>query len=236
MLSDDLLELQRLDTALDQLSHRLATLPERAAADAAAAELRRNQARLARLDVRLGELSSAVEQAEHDGAELIKHRARLEAQLKTVIAPREAEALMHELDTLAAQRDTLDDSELALLEEQSQVLDDTAAARDATPALEAARSTRRRRPSPPSPSRPTGRRRACGRSRADIAARVEPTVLADYERRRDHFHGVAISKVEGRRCGGCRMDLSTSEYEQLVATTPPGSVGDCPQCGRMLVP
>ena len=70
----------------------------------------------------------------------------------------------------------------------------------------------------------------------DITARVEPTVLADYERRREHFHGVAISKVEGRRCGGCRMDLSTSEYEQLVAATPPGSVGDCPLCGRMLVP
>ena len=129
MLSDDLLELQRLDTALDQLGHRLATLPERAAADDAAAELRRNQARLARLDVRLGELSAAVERAEHDGAELTKHRGRLEAQLKTVIAPREAEALMHELDTLAAQRDTLDDTELALLEEQSQVLDDTDAAR-----------------------------------------------------------------------------------------------------------
>jgi predicted nucleic acid-binding Zn-ribbon protein len=72
--------------------------------------------------------------------------------------------------------------------------------------------------------------------RADLLARVEPTVLADYASRRDHFHGVAISKVEGRRCGGCRLDLSTSEYEQLVASTPPGSVGDCPQCGRMLVP
>ena len=70
--------------ALDQLGHRLTTLPERAAADAADAELRRNQARLTRLDVRLGELSAAVERAEHDGAELMKHRARLEAQLKTV--------------------------------------------------------------------------------------------------------------------------------------------------------
>ena len=165
----------------------------------------------------------------------MKHRARLEAQLKTVIAPREAEALMHELDTLAAQRDTLDDTELALLEEQSQVLDDTAAAREATPALEAARDEAQAALS--AVTLESDRDAASMQAqRTDIAARVEPTVLADYERRRDHFHGVAISKVEGRRCGGCRMDLSTSEYEQLVAATPPGSVGDCPQCGRMLVP
>jgi uncharacterized protein len=235
VLSDDLLELQRLDTALDQLSHRLTTLPERAAADAAAAELRRNQARLARLDVRFGELSSAVEQAEHDGAALGTHRGRLEAQLKTVIAPREAEALMHELDTLAAQRDTLDDSELALLEEQSQVLDDTEAARGAMPALEAANEAAQAALAAVTleADREAANMRA---QRAELVARVEPMVLADYASRRDHFHGVAISKVEGRRCGGCRLDLSTSEYEQLVATTPPGSVGDCPQCGRMLVP
>ena len=171
VLSDDLLELQRLDTALDQLGHRLATLPERAAADDAAAELRRNQARLARLDVRLGELTAAVEQAEHDGAELMKHRERLEAQLKTVIAPREAEALMHELDTLAAQRDTLDDTELELLEEQSQVLDDTAAAREATPALEAARDEAQAALS--AVTLESDREAASMRAqRADIAARV----------------------------------------------------------------
>jgi uncharacterized protein len=235
VLSDDLLELQRLDTALDQLGHRMATLPERAAAEAAAVELRRNQARLARLDVRLGELSSAVEQAEQNGAAILKHRGRLEAQLKTVIAPREAEALMHELDTLAAQRDTLDDNELALLEEQSEVLDETDAARAATPALQAADDEARAALSTVTieGDRDAASMRA---QRAEVAAGVEPTVLADYERRREHFHGVAISKVEGRRCGGCRMDLSTSEYEQLVAATPPGSVGDCPQCGRMLVP
>ena len=166
----------------------------------------------------------------------MKHRGRLEAQLKTVIAPREAEALMHELDTLAAQRDTLDDTELELLEEQSQVLDDTAAARAATPALEA---HARRGAGGPLRRHPRGRPRGgehAGAARRHRRPRRNRRVLADYERRRDHFHGVAISKVEGRRCGGCRLDLSTSEYEQLVAATPPGSVGDCPQCGRMLVP
>ena len=43
-------------------------------------------------------------------------------------------------------------------------------------------------------------------------------MLADYERLRDHFGGVAVARLEGRRCSGCHLDLSTSEFEQLVAT------------------
>ena len=44
VLTDDLLELQRIDTATDQLAHRRANLAERAAAEAAAAELARTTA------------------------------------------------------------------------------------------------------------------------------------------------------------------------------------------------
>ena len=108
------------------------------------------------------------------------------------------------------------------------MLDDTDAAREATPTLETARDEAQAALA--AVTLESDRDAASMQAqRTDITARVEPTVLADYDRRRDHFHGVAISKVEGRRCGGCRMDLSTSEYEQLVAATPPGSVGDCPR-------
>ncbi len=43
--------------------------------------------------------------------------------MKTVIAPREAEALMHEMSTLDEQTDALDTAELEALEEQSDVDD-----------------------------------------------------------------------------------------------------------------
>ena len=48
---------------------------------------------------RIAELESEVEADEQRGAELAAHLERLERQLKTVIAPREAEALMHEIAT-----------------------------------------------------------------------------------------------------------------------------------------
>ena len=43
--------------------------------------------------------------------------------MKTVIAPREAEALMHEIAGLDAQTDALDTTELEALEEQSEIDD-----------------------------------------------------------------------------------------------------------------
>ncbi len=235
MLSDDLLALQHIDTSLEQLAHRLASLPERQAAIAAQADMERNRKRLAALEVRQQEVGAAVDAAERDGADITKHTERLQGQLKTVIAPREAEALMHELDTLAAQRDALDDTELELLEEQSQLLDDVESVRAAAPALTAVLAAAEAALDlvAGEASREEG---ALREQRGGLVAGIEPAVLADYERRREHFRGVAIAKLDGRRCGGCRMDLSTGEYERLVASTAPGAVGDCPQCGRMLVP
>jgi predicted dithiol-disulfide oxidoreductase (DUF899 family) len=46
--------------------------------------------------------------------------------LKTVIAPREAEALMHEIAVLNERREALDDGELSALEEQAETEDDLA--------------------------------------------------------------------------------------------------------------
>ena len=138
MLSDDLLELQRIDSVSDQLAHRRANLAERAASEKASAELAATKRRIAELLARQRELGDAIEQAEETGAELTRTRERLQAQLRTVTSPREAEALMHELDTLASRRDELDDAELANLEEQSQVVDDLAEAHRADVELAAA--------------------------------------------------------------------------------------------------
>jgi predicted nucleic acid-binding Zn-ribbon protein len=71
--------------------------------------------------------------------------------------------------------------------------------------------------------------------RADLSAALDGARLADYERRRRHHGGVAVATLDGRRCRGCNLDLSTSELEQVKALAP-GELADCPQCGRLLVP
>ena len=173
-------------------------------------------------------------QAEETGAELTRTRERLQAQLRTVTSPREAEALTHELDTLASRRDELDDAELANLEEQSQVVDDLAAAHRAD--VELAASCRAATAELAAAEAAIDEQLAeLTTQRSEAVTHLDGGPLSDYEHRRARLGGVAVARLDGRRCGGCHLDLSTFELDAVKAT-PPGEYTDCPQCGRMLVP
>jgi predicted nucleic acid-binding Zn-ribbon protein len=165
---------------------------------------------------------------------LTKQRERLQAQLKTVIAPREAEALMHEIDAIGERRNALDDVELEHLEEDSALADQLAELDAARPQLESALEEA----SAALAAAEAGIDAEVAELRArreGLAAVLDDRVRADYESRRGHFGGVAVARLNGKTCSGCHLDLSTSDVEQ-VRRTPPDKVADCPQCGRMLVP
>ena len=106
-MSHPLLELQAADTMADQLQHRREHLAEREQVQAAKnALVRWNDARTV-VRNRIEELGATDRtDPSRQSTDLDKHRAKLAGQLKTVIAPREAEALQHEIATLdrAAQR------------------------------------------------------------------------------------------------------------------------------------
>ncbi len=234
MLSDDLLELQRLDTTADQLAHRRTRLPEREPAAAANAAVQQADRRRAGIRQRLDELDRHIEALEHEGRTLTAQRDRLQTQLKTVISPREAEALMSELDALHGRHGALDDRELEHLEEQSTLADelaaldadeparqaDAAAAREALAAAEAVIDAELAE---------------IAAARAEVVARLDAGLLAEYERLRQRLGGVAVATLDGKRCTGCNLDLSASELDQVRAT-PAGERTDCPECGRILIP
>jgi uncharacterized protein len=227
VLTDDLLELQRLDTTSDQLAYRRAHAPERESARAATAALTEHRRRRTAAVSREQELDLRIEALERDGEQLTAQRTRLEAQLKTVIAPREAEALMHELTTVAQRRDGLDDQELASLEEQSQLVDDIAGLDAGLPAVEAA-------------AREAGSALAAVEAEIDaelaaIAGSRSDLVARLYELLRSRFDGVAVARLDGTRCSGCHLDLAPTELAE-VRGVGPGEFADCPQCGRLLVP
>jgi predicted nucleic acid-binding Zn-ribbon protein len=234
VLTDDLLELQRLDTTADQLAHRRQHAPERTAATESAAALATHRTRHATAVERAEQLEMAVDALERDGEQLVAQRTKLEGQLKTVIAPREAEALMHELSTLAARRDALDDLELESLEEQSSLADEITAMDAATPALETA-SRDAAAALAAVEAEVDGELAGIAADRAALVARLDGATVERYERLRARLGGVAIARLDGSRCGGCHLDLSMTELEEVRAVGP-GGLADCPQCGRMLVP
>lgn len=233
MLIDDLLELQRIDTTTDQLQHRRANTPERASAAAADGALGTLRSRRAQIDARRVELESAVDALEHEGHDLTAHRTRLQAQLKTVIAPREAEALMHELDILSAKRDEMDDRELALLEEQGELEGESGSLSEREPALVAATEAAHRELSA-TEATIDGEIADLQGGRTGVVGRLDASLIGRYERLRARMGGVAVARLEGTHCSGCHLDLSTAEVNEVRATT--GDLADCPQCGRLIVP
>ena len=231
--ADRLLAIQRIDTEADQLVNRRERLPEREQLAATTKQLATWERDRTAMRTRLDELTAVIEKAESDAAEIGKHKNRLAAQMKTVIAPREAEALMHETATLDEQIDALDTTELEALEEQSDVDDRLTAHLSSEEALRDAVSVA-----------DGGLERATKEINGELAdlggqrdaARGELTdgVLARYDRVRASS-GVAVATLTGHRCEGCHLDLSAAEIDDVKdEAAASDGVGECPNCGRML--
>jgi predicted nucleic acid-binding Zn-ribbon protein len=228
-----LLALQHTDTQSDQLSVKRERLPEREQLAARSEQMTAWERRRSQIATRLGELDVSIEQAEERNTELSTHRERLEAQMKTIIAPREAEALMHEIETINGQRDELDDTELAALEEQSALDDERVTHLASEETLRAALG-----------HADEALARACADIDAELEQLAEQRVSAvgdlddgivqHYESVRSSS-GVAVAELKGHRCEGCHLDLSAAEVDTAKDESAESGYTDCPQCGRLLI-
>ena len=231
--ADRLLSLQVVDTEADQLTHRRERLSEREQLAEASTQLAAWERDRTSMRNRLDELTGVIEKAEAESSEVAVHKQRLEAQMKTVIAPREAEALMHEMTTLDGQIDLLDTAELEALEEQSDVDDRLTAhlgsegdLRDAVSAADQAleRAT----------SEIDAELERLAALRAAARADLTDGLPARYDRVRA-ASGVAVATLTGHRCEGCHIDLSAAEIDDVKEEAAGADgVADCPSCGRML--
>lgn len=228
-----LLALQELDTTLDQLQHQRPRLGEVDAHASVQAATTAIEQEIERLRGEAAAAEAAIAAAEASAAELATKRARLEQQLKTIIAPREAEALMNQIAGLDAQRSELDDVELEAMERQGAAegaialaevqlvdrrgeLDAATAARDRAWAAIDARIAEVR-----------GQRDA-------LAGEFAADELAFYEAARTRHKGIGFARIDGTHCSGCHLDISRGEIDAIRAL-PPGELGECPQCNRYLV-
>ena len=233
MNAEALLELQLADTAIDQLRYRIGHLPEVQAYVDAATALALWTKRATALGQQIVDLEGVIASTEKQSAVLSEKRDRLEKQLKTVISPREAEALMHEIETLTAQRTVLDDAELtamervaedeAELEAHTEGHDDLRAQADAALAVaDAARGAAEAEFA----DRVT--------TRDDLRAGLDEALLSRYDEMRAQFGGVGVAKLNGLRCEGCHLDMSRGEVDALKRNES-NEIPECPNCGRLLV-
>lgn len=232
---DDLLTVQELDTSLDQLRHRRATLPELAALAALHQERDEAAARRDEVASRLHELRSAQKEAE-DHASLLEDKAReVHGSMYdgSVVAHKELEALQEEHASLQHRQSEFEDRALELMEQAEPVESELAGHDEAL-------------------SRIDGR---IGEVEADLLVarteldvdidrlEAERTVAADglpddllsaYGPLREKLGGVAVARLNGARCEGCHLEIPSAELEQ-VRRAPEDAVVSCPECLRILV-
>ena len=233
---EQLLEVQALDTAADQLRHRRGHMPERA-------ELASVQSALQALDARAGEV-----QAQRD--ELSRNEKRLEDEIAmvrdkatqtdktlysgTVNVPRELTALQEEIEALARRQRQLEDQELELME-QAEPLDadlETFAAQRGALDEQAVGLL----------ARIAEEETVIDAELADVTARrsgsltgIPPELLDEYERLRGALGGIGIARLAGNRCEGCHLTLSAVDVDQ-IRHNPPDEIAHCTECNRILVP
>ncbi len=207
-----LLDLQALDTSLDQLAHKRRTLPE-------IAEMSRRDELVAtrRDDVALaesmvGDLQREVDKAESDIEQVRQRRARDEQRLASgaITVPKQLEELQHEVATLTRRQSDLEDAELEVMErlEQAQAtLDGLLTERDGHVAARAAAEVAR----DAAWAEIDAEIARVGQERAGVAAEVPADLLALYEKIRATEGGIGVGPIERGRCGACRLDLMNNE-------------------------
>lgn len=225
-IPERLLALQAIDTELDQLETRRRKLPEREELAAREREVTEWEQRRVAMRGRLDELERQIADEEETSGQATVHRARLEAQLKTVIAPREAEALMHEIEADTARIDELDIDELEALEEQARIDDDLTTHLGTEEALRQgqreAEATLQVALSEMEETEASLRRRG-----ADARSGLAETAISRYERLRGQL-GVAVAALHRRQCEGCHLDLSAAEVDEVKEQAVSTGLADCP--------
>ena len=227
-----LLDLQAIDTALAQLTHRRKTLPELAQIDAIAREQSALEDERVRAQVAVDDLDRDISRFEKDIDQVRTRKDRDQARLDAGGALREIEGLQHELATLNRRQSELEDAELELMEQREtaeQALNGVkkrlAEARERRAAAE------RRRDDAYAEIAKAQEFRSS--ARAPLAADLPADLLALYDKIRTET-GLGAALVQAGRCGGCRIELYGTDLAR-VRSAPADEVVRCEECRRIMV-
>nr|WP_246247437.1 C4-type zinc ribbon domain-containing protein [Cellulomonas septica] len=229
-----MLDVQELDTRLDQLAHKRRTLPE--------------LARLLELDAQLADLHTALVTSRTAAEDLRRELAKAEADVEQVRSraardqarldsgqgsAKDLQALTSELASLARRQGDLEEVELEVmerLEAHEGALAEVTKAYDALvaqkQAVEADRDAAFR-------TIDADAERVRG-ERATAAEGLDAGLVTLYERLRGQLGGLGAAPLRGRRCEGCRLELNPLDLD-AIRSKGEDQVVRCEECGRILV-
>lgn len=229
----DLLAVQTTDIAISQAKHRITHLQETIDRDAAKSALAEIDTQISRCDAEVASASAEITKIDRLSHEHDDKLVKLNKQLKTVIAPREAEALQHEIATVTVERSALDDRELELMGvveaaelNKSELAPLQVRAKSilasATMALSSAKQ------------KIDAEIALLTEQRSAQALVVPQYLMSTYEAKRKHRPDGAVCKLTGPTCGSCHLDISQGEINSMRAM-PVDEFPECPHCGSFIV-
>jgi uncharacterized protein len=230
-----LLELQSRDTTIDQLRHRLRTLPERARLEELTRERIAVLDGVAEVQAQRDTLARDQKRLEDEVAGVEEKATSVDRQLYGggVTSPKEAQALQADVESLKRRQATLEDQVLELME-AIEPLDEQIATADAAVAVIDGRTTEVADALAVAEAEVSTELARVEEERASLAADIDPELVSRYEAMRPQFDGVVIARLQGSTCQGCHLTLANAEVDRL-RHEPSDAVVHCPECMRILV-
>jgi predicted nucleic acid-binding Zn-ribbon protein len=179
----------------------------------------------------VGELEMELSRAEAD-LELVANRiSKDNKQLSSTSSAKDAQGIEHELVTLGTRKSELEDAQLQIMElletaqqaheelkQDKQAADSTLAALQERISSELADLG--------------AQAEKIQAERKDILSAIDQGLAAAYERK--YSRGVAVGRLTGRDCGACRLSITATSFEELMAL-PQEELAECPNCQAFLV-
>lgn len=229
-----LLVLTELDAALTRLAHRATHLPEQQRYQELEAQQRAVSDRLAAVSIAVEDLDAQIAKLESEVDTVRQREDRDRGLLNSgaVGDPKQLEELQHELGTLERRQANLEDTLLEIMERREQFAGEQAGEQAALDVVQADLAVAGQQRDAVLAEVERNRTDTAAR-RAEVAAGLDGELLKIYERQRA-ASGIGAGRLQGGRCGACRIELDRGELARISAA-PDDDVLRCGECGAVLL-
>jgi uncharacterized protein len=231
-----LLDLQRVDTAIDRLRQRKADLPEQRILDELTVEL---EAVKAEHGAKKSELDAiSLEQGRLEGdVSMIEDKIKHESERLyggDISNPKELATIQAELDGLRRRKSHLEDQDLEVMERREGVEGELSALTEKLDALtlRAAEAESARDTAAVEIETDLSKNEA---ERAAIAPEIPEELRELYEDLRAKKEGVGVAQLVGGVCRGCGVSISPVALDEIKRAAD-DEISRCENCRRLLVP
>ena len=229
-----LIELQLVDSQVTQAKAKLAGLPELEQIAAIHTRLENTAVELTVVETELADVAIDLRRSELDVEQVDDRIQKDEKRLASGLAtPKELEQLQHEVVTLTKRKSDLEDGELEILMKYDgvkarvdELLNDQVGLKKLELELDIRLENAR--------TEIAKTLTELAEARLGLVPKIDPSLVALYDKIRLSAHGVGAALLIGNKCDGCHLAINAIEIDRIKGLAA-DEVIRCEECRRILV-